>query len=525
MFGPIRAQGADAWLVIAALAASAGALAGCGDTVIVPTGGGGAGEQPAGGGGDGGSGAIGGDPATGGTGGIGGDPATGGTGGIGGDPATGGMGGGDPCSQDCSTVVTAQCSEAVCDVPSGLCIVVPSTDGTVCDDGLFCTANDECDAGMCGGESNECGLDPDQCAQVSCNEAAQTCTLTAAPSGIACTTGDLCDLNTTCQSGVCIGQPNPCFGPPPGPCQLLACNPSNGLCEAQNAQDNTQCFDMCSITPGICQQGACTGGLPVDCSFVGDGCNAGICDPQLGCVQQPVGPGQPCPEATDDCNTGACDGMGSCLGTPTNDGNACDDGNGCTTGETCSAGVCAGGTSSQTIYFQENFADDGGGWSLEPEWEIGSAMMSFGSNPNCGFFDPGTDHSPGVDNGVAGVVIGGNADLALHPFLYLTSPPIDVSAAPGSVNMGFWRWLNSDYEPYMVNVIEVWDGAAWQVVWQTGAAPGIADDAWVQQLFDITAYQNAALQVRFGFSIGDDGVYVCSGWNIDDFIIADVVCP
>jgi hypothetical protein len=30
--------------------------------------------------------------------------------------------------------------------------------------------------------------------------------------------------------------------------------------------------------------------------------------------------------------------------------------------------------------------------------------------------------------------------------------------------------------------------------------------------------------VRFGFNVGSSGVYTCSGWNIDDVLIATGTC-
>ena len=38
----------------------------------------------------------------------------------------------------------------------------------------------------------------------------------------------------------------------------------------------------------------------------------------------------------------------------------------------------------------------------------------------------------------------------------------------------------SDYLPpeAVQNAVEVWDGTAWQSVWQSGSSPGIQDNAW-----------------------------------------------
>lgn len=176
-------------------------------------------------------------------------------------------------------------------------------------------------------------------------------------------------------------------------------------------------------------------------------------------------------------------------------------------------------TSSITNLLTEDFSDNTGGWTLGSEWQIGSATTSSGQqygNP-----DPGVDNTATADNGIAGVVIGGNASQSLHDFYYLTSPVVNTNVA-GNISLEFARWLNSDYAPYMQNSVEVFDGSNWVPIWQSGADPGVQDSSWNQQLFDITAYKNANTQVRFGFQVGSNGVYSVSSWNLDDVkIVSD----
>jgi PKD domain-containing protein len=172
--------------------------------------------------------------------------------------------------------------------------------------------------------------------------------------------------------------------------------------------------------------------------------------------------------------------------------------------------------SAPDVLFSESFADNAQGWTLGPEWQIGAATASSGQvygNP-----DPADDHSASLDNGVAGVVIGGNASTGIHDYYYLTSPVVDAEGA-SSLSLEFWRWLNSDYTPYMQNSVEVFDGTQWVVVWQSAGSPGVQDAAWTQQALDISAYANAALQVRFGFNVGNVGVFTVSSWNLDDVTI------
>ncbi|MBI2685487.1 MAG: hypothetical protein HYX27_04160 [Acidobacteria bacterium] len=166
-----------------------------------------------------------------------------------------------------------------------------------------------------------------------------------------------------------------------------------------------------------------------------------------------------------------------------------------------------------TVLFSETFDTAPAGWTLGPEWQIGQAKASKGhaqGNP-----DPASDHTGRVANGIAGVQIGGNALGASHSEPYwLTSPIISVSGAR-RVALHFERWLNSDQAPYMTNRVEVYNGKVWVVVWDSTNAGSVADAGWVHQTFDISAHQNAKLQVRFGFA-RQPGAFAASSWNLDD---------
>jgi hypothetical protein len=159
---------------------------------------------------------------------------------------------------------------------------------------------------------------------------------------------------------------------------------------------------------------------------------------------------------------------------------------------------------------------------------MGSAMVSSGheqGNP-----DPGADHSASPDNGIAGVAIGGNYTVnPVHGFYYLTSPVVNLAAAPGTVLLTYWRWLNCDYDPYSVHTVEVFNGAAWTTVWSNTplGAVFITDNSWGRFEHDVTAYKNANFRVRFGFKTGKSGnflAYIMSGWNIDDVSLSSAVC-
>ena len=166
-----------------------------------------------------------------------------------------------------------------------------------------------------------------------------------------------------------------------------------------------------------------------------------------------------------------------------------------------------------TTFFSDDFATNTKGWALGTEWQIGSATVSTGQiygNP-----DPGVDYTPTTDNGIAGVVIGGNASTALHDFYYFTSPIINTSTA-NNLFFEYARWLNSDYTPYMQNTVDVFNGSSWINLWSSGESPGVQDDAWTPQKFDISTYKSASTQIRFGFNVGSYSAFTVSSWNIDD---------
>jgi len=470
--------------------------------------------------------------------------------------AGGGGGGVGPCAVDCSLVDAPACLVSVCDAESGRCVVVPRQAGTPCEDGLFCTVSDACVGGVCvGGAENDCGMESVLCSVVACHESSASCSRSAALDGTPCIASDPCTASASCKAGACVGPPKNChFAPVPDDCHVAACNPATGACEPRIGNEGGPCEkggDPCA-TGKTCVSGSCQGGGPKDCTGAGDGCNAGQCDAATGaCVAMPIGAGASCDEAadecnagmcdasgvcqkiptpgiscasvSDDCNAGVCDAAGACAAVPINEGGACEDGNACTKGEACSAGACVGGAAEgYVVYFSETFADAAAGWTLEGEWEIGPAKAS-GGNASSGAEDPATDRTATSDNGIAGVVIGGYPAEVVHPPQYLVSPPVDASGS-GELWLSFHRWLNSDYAPYMTNTIDVFDGSAWVNVWTSGGPPAIKDNAWTLVTHDLSAYRNPALRVRFGFEVGNGGVFTVSGWNLDDVTIANAVC-
>jgi hypothetical protein len=437
----------------------------------------------------------------------------------------------------------------------GVCVAHPKNDFGPCDDGQFCTDNDTCVGGQCAGGTMKFCASINTCHVGYCEEASDTCVNVPGNDGALCDDMDLCTQPGTCSGGTCVGgSPVDCsfFD---GQCTVGACDPligcvaapgneggpcddgqvdpcTTGQCQSAQcvsvpANEGGSCDDNLFCTVGEqCISGQCGGGAPNPCAPPG-GCWIASCDENADqCAAVPGNDGAACDDQSP-CTANTTCSNGACInGVPANDGAACDDGMACTSGEFCTTGVCGGGAGPQ-VYFAADFADNSQGWILGPEWEIGPAQGSCCSSVGA---DPQTDHTPTQDDGIAGVVIGGNAQTAVHPYHYLESPPFNTANAPGQVILGFRRWLNSDVHPFMHNSIEVWNGSQWITLWTSGSSPGIQDSppaglGWTFIQHDLTNYKNAAMRIRFGFDITSGNVLTVGSWNIDDVLVAAAACP
>lgn len=362
-----------------------------------------------------------------------------------------------------------------------------------CDDYDPCTGPDVCEGNYCvGGFLKVCADDGNPCTVDYC--------VSQKPDGVVnppkadsdgcvhanfsagCEDGSACTGGDGCVSGTCAGGTgNGCDDK--NSCTLDACGGDGKSCVhtvssgAGTCDDGDACSlgDTCDLSTG-----ACVGTSKLGCAD-NDACTADNCDAKKGCVHPPL----------------------------------CDDSDPCTQ-DFCQAGTC---THKPLYLFTEDFANGNAqGWTMDAEWEIGPAKVGPVGNLPPG--DPGSDHSMGSDNQIAGVVIGGTAKRETHGMRYLTSPEIDTTGMEYP-SLEFWRWLDADMAPYMVNTVEIWDGLAWHPMWKSLDDELIADKAWVRIARDVSKYKNKNFRFRFGFSIlNGDTVLAVGSWNIDDIKVA-----
>jgi hypothetical protein len=265
----------------------------------------------------------------------------GGVGGAGGSTPT-------PClhQADCAALTNA-CNTANC--VNNFCMQVPVTDGTPCDDGLFCTTDDSCTGGTCGGIPMSCPT-TNPCQNGTCDEATKSCTNAPGNDGAPCPTSDVCAPEGFCQNGTCgDGTPLDCSFLDQQ-CQVGTCNAQNGICAVEPAGNGTACDDGLFCTENdVCTNGTCMG-TPLACPPGPTPCLVGVCNElDEACETGPGNDGAACisPSVclTDAvCSNGTCGG-----GTPANDGGTCTNGNACETVDTCQAGVCSGTAITQCI--------------------------------------------------------------------------------------------------------------------------------------------------------------------------------
>ena len=197
-----------------------------------------------------------------------------------------------------------RCTADSCDSLTGLCAHAPEPVGINCgaNSGDVCDITDRCDG-------------------------AGTCVVNQVADGTPCSEVDSdCDLQDTCQSGVCTDNGvKPagvaCGDPTFDVCDGLDTCDGLGVCEANHLPNGTACGDAGSQCVNA---DACLDGLCHDNGFVAAGATCGDSSD------------------TECTNPDSCNGSGVCLVNDEADGFACGDaGSACVRQDTCSTGLCA----------------------------------------------------------------------------------------------------------------------------------------------------------------------------------------
>jgi hypothetical protein len=149
----------------------------------------------------------------------------------------------------------ADCSES-CNEGTDACTTV-DPNGSACNDSLFCNGADTCTAGVCSGHAgNPCpGADGDSNCNESCNEVTNNCSASD-PNLSVCNDGLFCTSNDRCNAtGTCVGGADPCDGPDGDLDCSEGCNETANNCS--NDDPNGVTCDHACFIDGICTNGAC----------------------------------------------------------------------------------------------------------------------------------------------------------------------------------------------------------------------------------------------------------------------------
>ncbi|MBI4716398.1 MAG: hypothetical protein HY763_01205 [Planctomycetes bacterium] len=166
------------------------------------------------------------------------------------------------------------CTTDTCNATTQFCEYANVADGTACGNQTpigECDLPDVCQAGVCYSNPTTCPDDGNLCTDDVCNAATGTCSHPAKPNGTTCDDGLFCTVNETCTSGVCGGGvPRSCGDA--FPCTADSCDETANQCS--HVPDDRYCDDfqycngveVCSVSQG------CVPGTPPNCSSDGIAC-------------------------------------------------------------------------------------------------------------------------------------------------------------------------------------------------------------------------------------------------------------
>jgi len=105
---------------------------------------------------------------------------------------------------DCAEL-DGPCSQGVCDPQSLLCQSTPIHEGEACEDDTLCTTASSCAAGSCTAtEAVDCSGFDSACTQGQCDPQTGACLASDVANGTACDDGDACTAEEYCKDGSCV---------------------------------------------------------------------------------------------------------------------------------------------------------------------------------------------------------------------------------------------------------------------------------------------------------------------------------
>ena len=161
-------------------------------------------------------------------------------------------------------------------------------------------------------------------------------------------------------------------------------------------------------------------------------------------------------------------------------------------------------------------------WNMDiaPDWQMTGEWAWGQPTGNGGDFGSPDPTSGATGSTVCGVNLNGDYSNSTGNAMYLMTAPIDCSGL-SDVELRFQRWLNSDYQPYVTQRLEVTnDGSTWTAIFDNGDTETTAS-SWSEHVHDISGIANdaAGVQVRWSHQVTQSGAWAYSGWNVDDVAI------
>lgn len=210
------------------------------------------------------------------------------------------------CTTDSDCDDQEDCTRDSC--VEGECIIQALTDGATCDDQRFCTVDDRCSNGACQGAQRLCEALADTCNQAECNESENNCQKKPKADQTPCEDGLYCTVNEQCIAGQCASITA-------RDCSVVSRKCVDGICDEQTDRcigdpvpAGRICDDglYCTIDDQCDGNGACHG-TERTCEHLNQECSQGWCDEKTTkCIALPAG--------NDTDQDGVCDVLDQCTG-------------------------------------------------------------------------------------------------------------------------------------------------------------------------------------------------------------------